>query len=358
MSACAYKDTSLPHGEIHLTSNRPFPILSYAFLVHGKGPATEDFGDVFIENNATVTSSNVVIEGNTIENIKCWVNEVPAVVEDSKVVTDARAAVFQFVKTVDQSLISINDDGTYKRNVVADMQLMVANAILDGVLVDTPEQQTGVNTIGRNLIDWASDASTTYSPLFRCNGDSMHHVGKGIVVIRIDDTKGFTIRRNKISGIENLSVAPFTNCHDFHEMASFENQLSQQGGNVRAISVAAGRGYAQGQASRIEHNQVENLKSINAKLIAGVDIQGDTANTIVENNSVDLQTGVGVDPDDAYVACRIRQYVQKSVSVSNNNLKQDEQILNTGEGHVEPPERGHHGCPIEWSTSGCPFARR
>jgi hypothetical protein len=49
---------------------------SYAFLVHGRGPAVGDFA-FELSTNSSLTSSNVVIKNNVIENIQCWTNEVP-----------------------------------------------------------------------------------------------------------------------------------------------------------------------------------------------------------------------------------------------------------------------------------------
>jgi len=98
-----------------------------------------------------------------------------AVVEDGKVVNDARGAVFQFVSSFDNSPIAMNDDGTYKGNVVSDMQIMVAYAIKLEVLANTPELQTGVNSINDAIIDWAGSGTDVYTPAYRCNGDSMHH---------------------------------------------------------------------------------------------------------------------------------------------------------------------------------------
>ena len=46
---------------------------------------------------------------------------------------DARGSVFQLVRSKDKAPIAINDDGTYKGNVVADMQIMVVKVIIDGV---------------------------------------------------------------------------------------------------------------------------------------------------------------------------------------------------------------------------------
>lgn len=92
-------------------------------------------------------------------------------------------------------------DGKYAGNPVANMQLFVAEAILDDTLRNDPVLNTGVNTISYHLIEWAKDG-TVLDPYIRCNGDSMHHVGKGIVAIRVEDTMNFSIRNNVSSLLE------------------------------------------------------------------------------------------------------------------------------------------------------------
>ena len=49
---------------------------SYAFLVHGRGPAVGDFG-FDLSTNTELTSSRIIIKKNKIENMKCWTNEIP-----------------------------------------------------------------------------------------------------------------------------------------------------------------------------------------------------------------------------------------------------------------------------------------
>jgi len=59
--------------------NNPFGVVDgpcYAFLVHGRGPAVNDFTEDFNENDSE-TSSNAIIRNNDIRNIKCWTKEVP-----------------------------------------------------------------------------------------------------------------------------------------------------------------------------------------------------------------------------------------------------------------------------------------
>lgn len=103
---------------------------------------------------------------------------------------DARGAIFQFRDTFHGSGIAMDDAGRYQSNPVADMQLFVASAIMDGTLVNDPVLQTGVNTLATELLVWAMDGSEL-DPSYRCNGDSMHHVGKGIIIIRVEETVNF-----------------------------------------------------------------------------------------------------------------------------------------------------------------------
>lgn len=146
-----------------------------------------------------LTSSNVTIRNNRIRDLHCFNKEIPAAVENKTVVLDVRGSVLQFYNTITNEGIAINTtDGTYVRNVVADSQIMVAKAIHDGMFLQTignPLLETNLSTIPENIIQWAEGIPTgtapkppSYNPMYRCNGDSMHHVAKGIVVIRMEET--------------------------------------------------------------------------------------------------------------------------------------------------------------------------
>ena len=64
-------DGGVPSNQLYLN---PLDVVDgpcYAFVVHGKGPAVNGFGDAFLADEST-TSSNVLIEGNTIKDLTCW----------------------------------------------------------------------------------------------------------------------------------------------------------------------------------------------------------------------------------------------------------------------------------------------
>ena len=287
-----------------------------------------------------------------------------AIVENNKVVNDARGAVFQLIRASDKAPIAINNDGTYKGNVVADMQIMVAKAIIDGLITSTPQLQTVVNSLDQTIIDWASSGNAIYEPKYRCNGDSMHHVVKGMTIIRVEDSAGFRIENNLMDGVTNLSPAPFDECYDYHKGANIENAENessmQQGVNIRGISVAAVSEYGSDQLSLIKGNTVKNFDSVHAQVMVGIDIQGLSDGIKIRRNTVDLSNGVGADTSDAYIALRIRKYSDQpdsNIRISDNTFSQETQVMAVETTRVS-------GCPHskkdkEWkvggSPGGCPF---
>lgn len=334
----------------------------YAFLVHGRGPAVGDFG-FDLATNTTLTSSRVTISNNTIQDIKCWTNEVPAIVEDNKVMNDVRGAIFQLTSSLGSG-IAINNDGTYKGNVVADMQIMVAKAIIDGDIENTLQLQTAVNSLDSTIIDWASSSDIIYEPSYRCNGDSMHHVVKGMTVIRVEDTVGFRIEDNIVEQVTNLSPPSFNECYDYHKGSNIENaddeDSLQQGANIRGISVAAVTGY-ENKESLIRGNVMRKFFSDNADIIIGIDIQGKSDSILIEDNYIDLNPSVGGDETDPFIALRVRQYSDSpdtNILIGNNDFSQETQTLNVVISEVS-------GCPHnknkidEWKVGGnpggCPF---
>ena len=105
--------------------------------------------------------------------------------------------MLQFFNTLRNEDIAINStDGTYIGDLLSDAQIMVAKAIAAGKFPsDDALLLTATNTIPQTIVTWAEGVPVgkprevpTYKPLYRCNGDSMHHVAKGIVVIRVEET--------------------------------------------------------------------------------------------------------------------------------------------------------------------------
>lgn len=295
--------------------------------------------------------------------------------------------MLQFEKTHESGesrFLAMNPDGTYKGNLIADAQIMVANAILEANITDSPGLQvSGVNSINRHIIWWARGVgpeSRVYTPRYRCNGDSMHHVIKGVIGIRVDKAVGFLVSNNVIQNITNLSEEPFKNCYDYH-FSNPENQDQQQLGNIRAISVAAVGGYAEGSKpnvkrklanlSKIKNNKIIGCGSQNGNSIVGIDVQGQSVDLLIENNNVDLDMdGKMKGHKDRMVGLRIRSHVANCTE-RGNILKNGRVIEEADVGTVRRGLRAHDTAevglpeghsPIEWvhgesPGGGCPFAR-
>ena len=287
--------------------------------------------------------------------------------ENNKIINDVRGSILQLVSS-SGSGIAINTDGTYMGNVVADMQVMIAKAILDEIIPNTPQLQTvGVNSLNSTIIDWASSSEKRLQPNYRCNGDSMHHVVKGMTVIRVEDTVGFDIVDNVVRNVRNLSPKKFDNCYDYHrnskniENADDEESL-QQGGNIRGISVAAVSGYSNSEVSSlIRGNNIGKFVSDNADVVIGIDIQGRSNSILIEENTIDLNPTIWEDESDPFIALRLLKYSDnQGVSLVNNNFSEEIQILNV----VNTAEVTFKGSlptkKNEWEVGstpggGCPF---
>ena len=75
------------HPEEHHLYDNPHRAVDgpcYAFVVHGLGPSIGGQGEKFNETHSNVTSSNINIQDNIINGLRCWNNEVPALFNSGK----------------------------------------------------------------------------------------------------------------------------------------------------------------------------------------------------------------------------------------------------------------------------------
>ena len=129
----------------------------------------------------------------SVSNQLANINEIPALTLDNgenKQMKDPVGSVFQTVNREGQlsngAYLTINNDNTYKGNVVSDAQLAVVKAIADGF--NFGHLSTTRNSIDSSIVDWAN-GQTTWNSLnikYLGNGDSMFHVNKGVVIFKMD----------------------------------------------------------------------------------------------------------------------------------------------------------------------------
>lgn len=343
----------------------------YVFLVHGKGPAVGGFGEEQSEDDSEL-SADVSILDNTARNIKCFTNEVVAAVVDDTVQNDARGSVLQFYNATDDSFIGIDMNESsgqyvYAGNVNLDAQIMVGKAISDNRLGVDDILQTNVNTIGQPLIEWAEGVNTSFTPNFRCNGDSMHHVIKGSVMIRVEDCQGFNIKGNSIHNVDILSEDPIPDeiCVDYHKGASSFDGSDRMLADLRGISAAAVSAFddkrmGENVASTISHNTIANFKSEEAKLIAGIDIQGVSTGVEIAKNYINLDATATVGENsesDKWVGLRIRQSASAITVEQNNEFVQGVGRITESSSRKLPEHHPKNAGVTEWPNNGCPFGR-
>ena len=92
----------------------------------------------------------------------------------------------------------------------------------------------------------------------------------------------------------------------------------------------------------------------------GIDVQGDSSNTEIAGNTVDLEESLF--PSDKFIALRVREAVDGSITLRpNNSFAQETQVLNTAATRGRPGRHLMKGHPrmsgdIEWKHGGCPMA--
>lgn len=166
---------------------------TYGILFHTPGVAVDDF---ITENVDTDFTENVYLSKVCIQGLKASINEVIALSgKDGKgIQNDVAGAVFQIEKVTGK-------DGRYKANPVADLQLVLAE-------VSLAVGGLGKSNITQDTIDWSRSGSSIDVLLekgyvYKCNGDSMFHVNKGVMAYRLDGVKNAELYKCSCYGITN-----------------------------------------------------------------------------------------------------------------------------------------------------------
>lgn len=169
---------------------------NYAVLIHPIGVAVNDFVE---EDFSGKLTKDVAMVNVVAKDIVCKVNEIIGVSgPDGKgVQTDAAGGVFQI------DLAKHPTDGTYVPNVLADLQIAMA----------APQLAIAKLSISSHVVSWAKTPGSPFDDSviaaldtnyqFKCNGDSMFHVNKGLNVFRFDGVKDLTLIRCLIDKAEN-----------------------------------------------------------------------------------------------------------------------------------------------------------
>lgn len=183
----------------------------YGVLVKDKGFAVNE---LVTPSPSVVKSQNVFLRKVKVENMESRPDEVIALSQKDKTgaQTDVAGAVLQIEKIKD------NND-VYIGTVLSELQLYLAS------LAISLNIQIGKNNITQDVIDWAKNKTSISQVLqkgyvYKCNGDSMHHAGKGLVMYRFDAVNNLVISKCKYIHDKNkgclgsVIAGPYEKSHD------------------------------------------------------------------------------------------------------------------------------------------------
>ena len=301
---------------------------SYGILINQIGVAVNGF-----PISRQEPSENIYITDLIIKNHIGFVNEIPALENpNGGHEKDPVGSVFQTQnKDISGTLMTINEDGTYKGNAVSNAQLYVAKAITNnekffqGKSADkTPCVKR--NSISDRTVNWAEGNDTLKNVSggdgivnYLFNGDSMFHVNKGLVTCKLDAIEGLYVEncvisncwnqtdewprgKNNLSGGWDPSNLSGEKRHNYslysnglgksHPSATYNGSGAH---NIRAWSLSSSRNCF------IKNCATRNVKSNLGKAI-GYDIHQDSDNIYLINcSSYNIDGGVDIISTDKLV---------------------------------------------------------
>ena len=200
----------------------------YGILFHPHGVAVDAL--VTPQENKC---HDIFINRTHVKNLKTNVNEIIALskADGSGAQNDVAGAVLQIANIT-------NDDGTYKSNELADLQILLAEISL------SMGMQLGKNTIDQAVVDWSHNNTSIDTLLeknytYKCNGDSMFHVNKGAIGYRLDGIEGFIMSKSSISKLENLGkLGNEVYCGPYKYSHDNQKEPGYGGCNVSGVSLS------------------------------------------------------------------------------------------------------------------------
>ncbi len=262
----------------------------YGIVTNSFGVAVNGFPSSFKAPFTTIPSKNIKINNVLIEGLKTNINEIVAIGFEDSAVNDPIGALFQiFNKYISGDYITIEsyqNDYVYIGNPVSNAQAFVGKAIINGFF-DGSSFDVSRNKINHIIITWIeSHKLNNYGLLSNltnmqgfsrmCGGDSMFHVNKGLVAVKIDGTHNFGIENCNIQNIENYGKFENIDCDQNNRNHPSATLDEYQGSNTRGFSFSGShKGF-------LKNSYIEMIHSSYGKSIA-YDILQDSNEIEIKN---------------------------------------------------------------------------
>lgn len=271
---------------------------SFGFLINGEGIAVGGFPDI-----QSSVSTNVYMKNVVVNQLSASINEILALPTSNVPVTnsyggkgvqnDSVGAIFQVQnRDPDGDLVTISSTGAYIGNVVANAQLLVTQAIADGF--DFGSLSTSRNSITSRTIEFAEGAtgidSVAVNGIYKCNGDSMFHVNKGVIGFKMDAGDNIYMENCRCYNVSNSGAIGSDLCDE-----AYKNGVgkSHPDATYYGYGGAATRGWSLSSSSKVtlKSCQVSGCHSSFGNSI-GYDVHQSSRNVVLDDCSVaDIQAG-------------------------------------------------------------------
>lgn len=194
------------HELFHNEHNLPTGSVIFGILFHEKGVAVNGF-----PLKCSMTSYENTIRNCTISNIKLIVNETLALRNvDTPINNDdtymSKSVYVDVVGSIlqTQNAYTITNDGVYEGNLISNIQAIIAKATYNNISFT---RSIKVNTIDEVVLHWIENGTKLVdtSLLYVFQGDSMHHVIKGVIGLKVDALYKSTIHNICIKNLSNES---------------------------------------------------------------------------------------------------------------------------------------------------------
>lgn len=205
------KTTHLSEWKLFHNVHRVVDGNCYGFLVNHEGVAVLGFPTQQVTKSANVYMRNVVVSNHigAINEVLALPAQPGAAVPTyggGSIQNDSVGAVFQTQnRDGDGNLVTIDGSNHYIGNVVANAQALVTKAIKDGF--NFGHLDTSRNSINDECLSWVQRtvSLTTVAPelIYKCNGDSMFHVNKGVIGFKMDAADNVYMENCRCFNVEN-----------------------------------------------------------------------------------------------------------------------------------------------------------
>ncbi len=296
----------------------------YGLVINHKGVAVNGMPNTYKSEDA---SDKILIKDVTIQNLSVDIQEIPALSPDN---TMAGGAQTDTVGAVFQTHLLVGDDGQFTGS-LEDAPIQLAQLLVaDAVLSDTPLGRLPVDrsTITDDVIDWVAGGQTFAEANLRysLNGDSMHHVNKGIIGAKIDGSSNVVIDNLTISDIANVSGESMT----FDQIPFYpsltEDEIAYDNGEIIGIKHGTDKGAGMNEARGISFSSSQDIQMYDSSLTYvtslygpsyGVDVLYDSRNISGLQNvfsAIDGYTQASEDSVKPSLDIRIKDAVSGTIS--------------------------------------------